>query len=172
MKSIATFILPVILFAACSDSNTQISSYSEHESAFYSKQEVKYAKGFDICSYKNYKIITVFDPWNSPDTLASYCITNDKNIRFSGCDFQIVIPLNRVACLSSTSVAMMNLINEGKKITACSDAKLIYDSALYKRFLDGKVADLGNTHLVNAEVVINHSPDIVMKYIWHKRNGG
>jgi iron complex transport system substrate-binding protein len=166
MKSTTVLFLFFVLFAACSNSNTQSSSNSEQESKICSKQEIKYAKGFEIHSYEEFKIITVFDPWNPPDTLASYCITNDKNIRFSECDFRIVIPLNRVVCLSSTSIAMMNLINEGKRITACSDSKLIYDSILYNRYLDGKIEDLGNTQIVNAEMVISHSPDIVMKYIY------
>jgi iron complex transport system substrate-binding protein len=61
---------------------------------------------------------------------------------------------------------MINLIGEGRKIAASSDAGLIYDSVLYNRFLDGSLEDLGSTHLINAEMVINHSPDIVMKYIY------
>jgi iron complex transport system substrate-binding protein len=61
---------------------------------------------------------------------------------------------------------MINLIGEGNIISASSDAGLIYDSVLYNRFLNESIVDLGNTHMINAEMVINHSPDLVVKYIY------
>lgn len=169
MKCFTTLFLLITLSIACSKNNRQVSSNDYQKSVFYSEQVIKYANGFDIHSYKDHKIIIVFDPWNPPDTLATYCIYSNKHVNVPKADFQIKVPLNRVACLSSTSVAMMNLIREGNKITACSDAKLIYDSALFSRYLQGMIVDLGNTQLVNAEMLINHAPDIIMKYIYGSR---
>jgi iron complex transport system substrate-binding protein len=61
---------------------------------------------------------------------------------------------------------MINLLGESSKISACSDAKLICDSELYQSYLEGSVVDLGSTHLINAEMIIDHSPDLVLKYIY------
>jgi iron complex transport system substrate-binding protein len=166
MKSMAILFLLIGFLTACSNRNTQSTITDDEGSGICIKQEIKYAKGFDIYSFKNYKLIIVFDPWNPPDTLAAYCICSDKNLHAPGCEFHIVVPVNRVACLSSTNVAMMNLIDESAGITACSDAELIYDSLLYHRYLNGELVDLGNTQLVNAEMLIDHAPDIVMKYLY------
>lgn len=166
MRQIVTLLLYIIIFSGCSYRNPSSPLRSDHNSAILIQEEIKYAKGFAIRIAGNYKILTVFNPWHPPDTLASYFIYYDTNDGVSGCDFDIKIPVKRVACLSSTNVAMINLIGESGRISACSDANLIYDSVLYQRYLDGSVIDLGNTHLINTEIIIDHSPGIVMKYIY------
>ncbi len=166
MIRIIASLLVVVLFYGCTNRNSTPSGRPFGSSPLYKKHEIKYAKGFSIQTAGKYKTIAVLNPWNPPDTLATYFLYHDDSIGATGFDFEIKTPLVRIACLSSTNIAMINLISEGKKISACSDAKLIYDSVLFQRYLDGTLTDLGSTHLINAEMVIDHMPDLIMKYIY------
>jgi len=61
---------------------------------------------------------------------------------------------------------MFKLLGESDRISASSDPKLIYDSVLYHRYLNGTLTDLGDGMQMNAELIIGHNPDLVMKYIY------
>ncbi|MGD2033882.1 MAG: ABC transporter substrate-binding protein [Bacteroidales bacterium] len=165
MKSIIALLPYLIILSGCFSRNSSEFFQSRADSLSFTEQDIRYAEGFTIQTAENCKYITVFNPWSPPDTLATYVISSDTIVP-APCDFYVITPVERVACLSSTTIAMINLIGEGQKISACSDAGLIYDSVLYRRFLEGSLTDLGNTHLINAEVIVDHSPDLVMKYIY------
>jgi len=58
------------------------------------------------------------------------------------------------------------LLGEEDRIRSATDARLIYDSILYRKYIDGKLKDLGEAIHLNVEAVIGQSPDLVMKYIF------
>ncbi|MBN2523743.1 MAG: ABC transporter substrate-binding protein [Bacteroidales bacterium] len=165
MKDVVILFLSGVMMFCCTTKNSSEAKFDKPDEEFR-EYEIKYAKGFTIQTTENYKIITVFNPWDPPDTLSTYCIFDTNCFQETGCDFPVKLPLDRIACLASTNIAMINLLGESSKISACSDAKLICDSALYQSYLEGSVVDLGSTHLINAEMIIDHSPDLVLKYIY------
>ena len=131
------------------------------------KHGIRYAKGFDIEKTSGSTLITVFDPWTK-DTLSTCLLFNENNTDTfpPKADLKIHLPLNRIACLSSSGIGMLNQLHSGKFISAASDAELIYDSVLYNRYLNGSLVNLGNATHVNIEILIDHKPDLILKYYY------
>ncbi len=136
--------------------------------ALFGTREMKYAKGFTISESDRSIFIVVNNPWSKGDTLATYLLIKkgDRREFLNQADFVIEIPVKRVAVLSSVYLGMLKLLREENKTIACNNARLIYDSILYNRFLTGELINLGESLEMDAEAVIGASPDLLMKYIY------
>ncbi len=130
--------------------------------------EVSYAKGFTMEESDKGIYIVVDNPWKPGDTLATYFLPDKNSGREARrtSDFTIPVPVENIAVLSSTFLGMFRLLGEESRIRSATDARLIYDSILYRKYLDGKLTDLGEAVHLNVEAVVGQSPDLVMKYIF------
>jgi iron complex transport system substrate-binding protein len=131
--------------------------------------KIKYAQGFSIEEYNSYTFIVVFNPWKKTDTLATYLLLKDSiGTVPTGCkaDFTIHVPVKNITSLSSTYLGMLNILGEGKLVTAATEAHMIYDSVLYNRYLKGTLLNLGESIQLNVESIIGNSPALVMKYLY------
>ena len=171
MKSNNWRLLFLVFLAILSACNTLPKEKSEtsNQPATGSKNLIHYAKGFSLERYDNYTFVTVFNPWKQGDTLATYILIRSRK-KSSGiaksANFRIQIPVNRVASLSSTFLGMFSLLRESAKISASTDPKLIYDSLMYHRYLNGTLVDLGESMQPNTEAIVGHNPDLLMKYVY------
>lgn len=141
-------------------SNTIIKS-----DGFNFSTSIKYAKGFVIKDFKDYKQLIVFDKWNK-DTLTNCIIYpkgNSKPNKLPKHDFSLSVPISSIACLSSTHIGFVNLLNELDKVQGVGDGKHIYNSFLRKKYEEGKIVDLGVHMTNNIEGIIDLSPDLVLK---------
>jgi iron complex transport system substrate-binding protein len=172
MMKFIPFLIVLIVPAACSiNPNNTTGSYGLKNTDTIGGDNIEFAKGFTISDYKENKYLVVKNPWKADDTLATYLLLkNDSKNDFTGrIDFVIKSEPDRIAVLSSASLGMIELLHEENRIVACSNAKLIYDSALYRRYLKGELTDLGESLEMNTETVIGASPDLVIKYIFGGR---
>jgi iron complex transport system substrate-binding protein len=167
-QSFIFFLILLTILPGCTN-NKKDNSGKGKKSVIASKNVVRYAQGFSLDRFADYTSITVFNPWKQGDTLATYVlIRNRKNISKipkSG-NFRISIPVKKVASLSSTFLGMFSLLGETDKISGCTDPNLINDSLLYHRFLNGTLINLGESVQPNTEAIVNHNPDLLMKYIY------
>ena len=153
------YLLLLFLITGC--------SYQEQKSSQSQLQNsnLKYARGFSIDKYKGRTLVQVYNPWNDNSILATYelipkgktALTNYKSIQ---------IPIETTACLSSTYLGMIAMLDARKSVIASSNANWIYDSILYQKYLDSKITNLGNDMTTSAEAVIGDNPDVVLKYIY------
>lgn len=152
-------ILISLLFVNCSHKQGNTSGLSI-KNLLLAENQIRYAKGFNLIRYPEYTKMIVFNPWKKNDTLASYLVSRHPDR----------VPVTSAAVLSSTSLGMFELLGASNKISACTDPKLIYDSVLYHRYLNGKLIDLGESIHPNIEAIIALSPGLVMKYIYESKD--
>jgi iron complex transport system substrate-binding protein len=169
-------LLPVILVILVSCNNTTRYKNTENKKPDNvdkrtSVNKIIYARGFTLEEYNTYTYIVVFNPWRKKDTLATYLLLKDTinpvTLNFKA-DFTIHVPVKNITSLSSTYLGMLNILGEGKLVNAATEAHMIYDPVLYKRYLSGSLLNLGGSIQINAESIIGNSPALVMKYL----NGG
>ena len=129
---------------------------------------ISYAKGFTMETLENGTYIVVNNPWKENDTLATYFLTkkNYSTEDHKNTNFIIQIPVQNVVSLSSTFLGMFSLLGEEDRIIAASEARLIYDSLLYDRYIQGDLKDLGDAFHLNVEAIIGLRTGLVMKYIY------
>jgi iron complex transport system substrate-binding protein len=156
---------------SCNSSSTHSKNTQEIKQFLSQKQPSKtdlhHAKGFTIIDYIDFKIIKVFNPWQSAKNieytylLASKLTSIPDSLQSA---VKIITPVSRIICLSTTHIAMISEIGESDKICGLSGAQFVYNKQLKSRIKEGKIIDIGSSDNLNYEQIISLKPDFVMVY--------
>ena len=154
-------LLPAHLLISCSSNTRNI----DQETAINS--EIINAKGFDITEYENYSLLRVYNPWQGArDVLISYIITgNDTELPQSLPEATVIrTPVNRVICMSTTHIALLDFIDEASKIVAVSGKDFIYNPGVRKRIDNNEIPDIGYDSHLDYERILELKPDVILAY--------
>ena len=145
---------------------TENSKPSEENESSY-KVNTQFAEGFKIDCYRGFKKITVYNPWQGADDMNYEYLLVRKGEKIPGgfSNLSVIeIPVERVICLSTTHVAMIDLLEKTHTIFGISGKELINNPNIRKRIINGEVMDVGYDQNLNYENIISLKPDIVMTY--------
>ena len=137
---------------------------------FYYKP--RYAKGFEIIGYKDSlsRTIRIKSAWQGADSVAMDLFIarggEEPPKGFKG--FILDSSAKRLAPLSTTHIAMLEMINREKSIVAVSggsysNSKYIIEN-LGETFDNGRIKDIGNIENIDYEVLVKTMPDLVLIY--------
>ena len=155
--------LPFFLLIFYHCNNTEDKNNGQNNTANITSN--KYAKGFNIKKLNddNY-LITISNPWQEVENIHyDYFFSKQKNASHSNSS-QIIFPLNRVMCLSTTHIAFIEKLNATDKIIGISNPHLAFSEKVRKRFEAGLIADIGFDQSLNFETIINAKPDLIFIY--------
>ena len=164
-----TFLLAIISFLAACQTKTEKSTRNESadpaEVSTSFSPEVRYAVHFTLEKYQDFKLLVVHNPWDEGDTLVSYVLypKGAETPYMRKADFTIPVPVEEVVAMSSPHVGSIGLLHELDKIVGVADARYIYNSYLYGQVITDQVAQVGSLEDSNLEVLLDLSPDLVMK---------
>ncbi len=127
--------------------------------------ELKYARGFSISHEGDVTVVEVYNPWDNYKLLSRYKLIRSEDALSQTNDL-IQVPVGRIASLSSTYTGMLSILDARDKLIACANANWLVDSALYARYINGELFDLGNELNTDAENVLSKNPGVVLKYIY------
>ena len=168
MKKNVLGIIIMILLIACQPTKDQSSENETIDLAtesFSFTPKVKYAKHFSLHKYGDVKAMIVKNPWDEGDTLVSYALypKGSQEPALGWAEFKIPVPIDEVVATSSPHVGFISLINELERITGVADDRYIFDSYIYDKISTGQIAQVGSLRDSNLEVLLDLSPDLVMK---------
>jgi len=129
--------------------------------------ELQYARGFRIEKAPDYKILHVINPWQgSRSILFQYILTEDPaRVPDSLKKHPVIrIPVNRVVCMSTTHVAMIDALGESDAIVGISGSDYITHKALRSKLETGSVRDVGADQTLNYELILSLRPELVLAY--------
>ncbi len=132
-----------------------------------SKGKSQYAIGFRIEESNGFTILHTINPWQGSRTVhLRYILTDDPSGIPDSLQHNpvITVPVNRVICMSTTHVAMMDALGESDAIVGISGSDYISNPALRSRLETGVVKDVGADHTLNYEMILSLRPDLVMAY--------
>ncbi|MGD1889371.1 MAG: ABC transporter substrate-binding protein [Cyclobacteriaceae bacterium] len=135
------------------------------ETSFSFKPEITYAKNFTIEANEHYKLVTVRNPWQESDTLLSLVLypTGTEDPAIEQADFTIPVPIEEVVATSSPHNGYLKLIEELDKDTGVAEDKYLYNAYIYNKVSQGEVAQVGSLKSSNLEILLDVSPDLVMR---------
>ena len=157
IKKSVLFLLIISFFAACGNkpANTQKTSLTD-------SLELKYAEGFAVRYFENYKEVIVYSPWQKGSIYARYYLVNDAATQTPTDGTKVLIPLKTLAATSVTHFEFLSLLGELETINAVCSPKIIYNSEINKRIAEGKISDLGDAFNINVEKTLQLKPNAVM----------
>ncbi len=157
-----TLYFIVILLFACETNNSyqKANEYTKKESV----QSVKYATGFTIDFYADYKVVTIKNAWKGSTATFKYVLyTKQKPINIRNAIF-IKTPIKSIACMSLTHLAFLEKLGLENTIVAVSGCKFVSNKKILKRISDGFIQEIGHDAAINYELLIDKHPAILMTY--------
>ncbi|MFC4666071.1 ABC transporter substrate-binding protein [Falsiporphyromonas endometrii] len=172
MKANSKFLLLICITLFCVGCKNNYSNHTSKgevaDSSFISNfsqpLNVKFAQGFGVDNYKDYKRVSILDI-QTKDTIATYFflpkgITTPDAIKDT--TKIIRVPIERVAIMSTTYLGAFDLFDATSLIVAATDCSLINNSKAIERVKNGSITDLGSSMEPNAELITAANPDILL----------
>ena len=128
---------------------------------------VKYATGFSVSYFADYKRVEVFNPWQKNTSLAVYYLVYNTSAEMPDDGISVQIPLKRLGITSCTHIEFLNLLGVLSSIKGASTPELIYNQHLKQAYQRGEVVHLGDAFKINFENLLLLHPDALMIANYH-----
>lgn len=163
-------VLCALVFVACAGEPAR--SLEEFSTVVY---EPSYATGFDISGAEGAAstLITVRNPWQGAEGFEKQLFISREGERApEGFEGQVIEgSAERVVCMSSTYVAMIDAIGCTERVVGVSGIDFIYNSRVREAASEGRVHDVGHDSNINFELLLTLRPDVVLLYGVAGENG-
>jgi len=160
-------LLTLILAYSCTNNiNKDINDITKIKTA-----NIKYAKGFKIDYFDNYKLITLFNPWDNYSVYYKYKIFYD-NVKYKSQNLQLEFSVvkNRIIALSGSQIGFLAKLNLADSVNGISKKQYIYNKSIIKNIESGKTVELGDETSLDYEKIVAIKPKIVFVTGWNKIN--
>ena len=130
----------------------------------------QYSHSFRVEYYKDYKLVKVYKEDNAQ--LVSTYVLCRKEVRLPKeleSATRIETPVSRIACLSTTHIGALKLLDARGFIAAAANTNLICDSAVLAMIAGGRVKDAGKDYQPDYEVIAQVKPQLLFS---DGENGG
>ena len=137
---------------------------------------LKYAKGFSVTHFKNYKILEIKNPWPKSEQSYRYVLINKENAAkttFMRDEFDgfITNPIERIVVTSTTHIPGLELLNEENTLIGFPGTKYISSEKVRARIDNKSIRELGKNEGINTEVLLELNPDLVVGFGIDGNNG-
>ncbi len=124
----------------------------------------KYAKLFRIDYFEDYKILTLRKPMlDSKDSSQFVLLKRGKPIPSNFSPDQVIeIPIQTLTVLSTTHIALADMLGEMQSVTGVADAEYVTTPSALEGIAAGKIKNISTGNSINHELVVSLKPDMVM----------
>jgi iron complex transport system substrate-binding protein len=131
-----------------------------------SKNEIQYAKGFEVYKYDGYSLVKINNPWPESKESFSY-VLKQKNaiVPDSLIHFTIIpIPLKTIVVTSTTHIPSLEMLGIENTLIGFPHTDYISSEKTRKRIAAGKVREVGKNESLNTEVLLDIQPDVIVGF--------
>lgn len=127
------------------------------------KAELRHAKAFNVVYHRNYKVVTILQPWRDAGTTYTYVLvqrgtTPPPDIE----DAQVIeIPVERLASLATTHLPYLDELSALDTLAAVGNAEYVNTPGVVERIRRGKIKAVGNGPEVNIETLLEVNPEMI-----------
>lgn len=157
MKKYIFITISILILFSCGNKQTHRST-----TQLLNNSTLKYAKGFSVNNFSDYKEVTVYSPWKKGDVLAKYYLVHNINIKTPTDGTKIQIPIKKMANSSVTHLSFLDLLDEINSVSGFCKPSLAYNPAFQENVKNRKITDLGEEFTMNVEKVLALKPDLLM----------
>ncbi|MFI1743711.1 ABC transporter substrate-binding protein [Thalassobellus sediminis] len=164
MRYILILLSSCLFFSSCKE-KTNTKTVDPKTTEIVSKN-IKYAKGFSINVYNNYKEIIVNTAWpNSKKTFKYILIKDGLAIPEHDSNTTVIkIPIKKVVVMSTTNIPALEYLNVEDRLVGFPNTDYISSKKTRQLIDSGKVRDLNNDLEINMELLLNINPELVIGF--------
>jgi len=154
---LVTIILIIICFNACKQQPKAELDTTNN----YTKTNIKYAKGFEIQHFNNYKKLLIKAPYKNSKETFEFILSKKKE---SNVKNSIQVPLKSIVVTSTTHIPMLELLQVENRLIGYPNTSYISSKKTRKLVDNGAIKDLGNEERINTELLLDLNPDTVIGF--------
>ncbi|MDR1181647.1 MAG: ABC transporter substrate-binding protein [Bacteroidales bacterium] len=154
------FLVPLLFLFMLSSCNTQGDKVSVVQSD--SSLLVKYATGFAVSYFPDYKRVEVFNPWKKNASLGIYYLVSDNSVEVPQDGISLQVPLKTLGITSCTHIEFLNLLGALSTVKGASTPDIIYNKTLQQAYQKGELTHLGDAFKIDFERLLLLHPDALM----------
>jgi len=123
----------------------------------------KYAKGFRVKYFKDYKVVELLDLSDSTKVKMRYCLVNRPAGRKnkSKSDTAIFVPIKRAVSFDAPQIGFLNALRETPSICAIAGIKYLKNKSLKSGHLSRHLINLGNLENLSVQQLKGAKPDLI-----------
>lgn len=131
--------------------------------------QLKYAEGFSVENYSNYKVLTITKPWPKAEKVYKYVIISKENMAkatFATDEYDgiIVNPVENIVVTSTTHIPALELLGAEQSLVGFPGTDYISSEKTRERIANGKIRELGKNEGINTEVLLEINPNVVIGF--------
>ena len=160
MQKLLLLLIFFLLIISCKEVQNPSSSSTETEKAI----QITYAKGFEIQSFNEYKVITLKNVWPGSEREFKYALIEKGATLPSSETFDAIIeiPVKKIVVTSTTHIPSLEMLGVEESLVGFPNLDYISSIKTRKRIAEDAIVELGRNEDINTEVLINLSPDLVV----------
>lgn len=154
-----------LLLISCKSENKKSISSTE------STTSIKYAQGFEIEQFDDYKKLIIKSPYPKSEQVFEYFLIaeNTDTSQFKETDNLIQIPIKKIVVTSTTHIPMLELLDVENTLIGFPNTEYVSSKKTRKLIDADNIKELGMDASLNTEILIDLNPDIVIAFAM---NGG
>jgi len=154
-------LISTFLFSCKNEKKTNLSKIIKPASS------IKYAKGFDIQYFDNFKKLIIKAPYQNSTETFEFILTDTiaKNNLTT-----IKTPIKSIVVTSTTHIPMLELLNVENKLVGFPNTNYISSEKTSTLISEGFVKELGHEESINTELLLDLNPDLVVGFSLNSNN--
>lgn len=160
------YLLLFLVLAACKNENKEeiLPSTSEKK-----QLELKYAEGFSVTEYQDYKVLIISKPWPKAEKQYQYLLASPEQLAKmtfpkNTYDGVIANTLERIVVTSTTHIPSLELLGVEKSLVGFPGTDYISSDKTRQLIDNGSIRELGKNEGINTEVLLDVNPDVVVGF--------
>ena len=160
MRYIIIFMSLFLLFSC----NTNKKGTTNQHSSATKSSEIKYAKGFQVTDYANYKLVDVTDPAKESDITYKYALLKrGQSSEGIPSDYTIIeTPVSSVICMTNLQLSNFIKLEALDKVVGVTSTRFLSNKQMNEQLKDGRTSKIGIEGEFDSEIVIALNPDIIL----------
>ena len=160
-KNILLPLLLVVVFS-CNNINPTNEIINNEK---YQEYNLSYANGFSITDLDScFTEIVIFNPWQTADNIKLKYVVGNKKKSDSKHFVNIISPIKKVVCLSTTHIAFIDQLNEISSVVGVSSPQFVHNKTIAQKHKNHEVVDIGFDQNLNYEAIYALKPDVIFAY--------
>ncbi|GGI57908.1 ABC transporter substrate-binding protein [Winogradskyella haliclonae] len=131
--------------------------------------QLKYAEGFSVAEYQDYKVLTISKPWPKAEKQYQYLLASPEQLAKmtfpkDAYDGVITNTIERIVVTSTTNIPALELLGVEKSLVGFPGTDYISSDKTRALVDNGTIRELGKNEGINTEVLIEIDPDVVVGF--------
>ncbi|WP_299390470.1 ABC transporter substrate-binding protein [uncultured Gelidibacter sp.] len=128
-----------------------------------------YAQGFSIEDHKDFKVLTIKNPWPKSEQTFRYALINKDmapKITLNKDDYNAVLitPIEKIVVTSTTHIPGLELLNVEQTLIGFPGTDYVSSEKTRALIDSGNVRELGKNESINTEVLLELRPELVIGF--------